>query len=175
MSTLYNMEAANLFLGSGDETGSFLRMKNVKVPDLKEMKETHEPGGGLMAIDLGMGILESLMLTFELHGVNADAVTQFMPAGPRSLTYTVRGNVVDVRTDAEVPVVSVITGRMMGIETKEFERSSGTTESYEICEVKKYQVFFNNNEVLFFDFASSVHRRDGVQVNGTRNRNLGIA
>ena len=68
MSTIYVMEAANLFAGDHDPTASkHLTLAELKLPTLQEMYQDHHAGGSRVQIEVAVGI-SKLEPTFKLNG-----------------------------------------------------------------------------------------------------------
>ena len=77
MSTIYVMEAANLFCGSHDTAASkHLTLSELKLPDLQENYTEHHPGGSRVGIEINTGI-QKLESTFKLTGFDPQVLAQF--------------------------------------------------------------------------------------------------
>ena len=65
MSSLYILEAANLFCGDHDPTASkHLALQELKLPALEEMTQDHMPGGGRVQIEIdGFRFREDVVTT----------------------------------------------------------------------------------------------------------------
>lgn len=176
-STILNMNAANLFAGDDDPTKSlFLVIKNLKLPAFEEVTKEHSGGGASGKIQLGMGMLSSLMLTFGCEGYTPDVMSNFLsPIGSKK--YTVRGNIRDVREHTETEIKAIVQGRMTKAELGEFGREGGIDSSYQIDEVTFYALYFGEQEKFYYDYFSGPRgvRVDGVEVFGRMSRNLGLA
>jgi uncharacterized protein len=175
-STILHMNAANIFVGDEDPTKSLhLVIKNVKLPSLDEMTKEHAGGGAPMKMQLGMGMLESLALTFNLEGFTPDVMTSFMGLGRKK--YTIRGNIRDVREHTDTEVKAIVEGRMVKAEMGDFTRDNGIDSSYEIREVAFYSLYFGQQEKLYVDFFGGPNgvRVDGQAIFSRVARNLGRA
>ncbi|WP_420408705.1 phage major tail tube protein [Hoeflea sp.] len=176
--TIHHMNFANLFIGDDDPTESqFLVLKNVKLPDLEEKTKAHEGAGAAMEIDLGMGVINPLMVSFGLEGVSTAALRRFMPATPRRIFYTIRGNVQDIQTHEEYEVKAVLEGRMTKAAMGDFKKSDGIAGEYELKEIVKYKLFVKGEEELSFDYflGPAGVKRQGQLVFSAAARNLGLA
>lgn len=173
-STIYHMDAANLFVGDDDPTNSqFLVLKNIKLPNLEEVKKEHFGGGAIGKLSMGMGAIEALALTFNLEGFTPDVLSRFMsPVG--RLKYTLRGNIRDLKELTDIEVKAVLEGRMTKAELSEFDHEKGIDSAYEITEVIHYALYFGQQEKLFYNLFTSRLRVNGVDVTRQRNINLGI-
>jgi phage tail tube protein FII len=174
-STIYHMDAANLFVGDDDPTNSlYLSLMNVKLPTLEEVTKEHSGGGAIASIELGMRVMKALTMTFKLVGMDPKVHNRFMPASP--IKYTMRGNMRDIREQKDIEVKAIIQGRMSKAEMSDFDKSKGVESDYEIKEVPFYQLFFGGDEQQYFDlYAGPAGLRIGGQpVFGTIAANLGL-
>ena len=77
MSTIYLMEAANLFCGDDDPTASkHLTLTELQLPNLQEAYQDHQPGGSRVQIEVAVGI-QKLEASFKLAGWDPDLLAQF--------------------------------------------------------------------------------------------------
>lgn len=161
-STIYNLDTANLFCGDDQpENSQHLVINTIKIPNLEVMTKAWIPGGGVMAIEVGQKRINAPMLGFNLAGINPDVSPRFMQQ--RRVNYTVRGNLFDVQSQQDIPLVAVVSGKMTKVDISNFSKDDGVTSDYEIREVVKYSLFVNNVEKFYFDFFSGPA---GVRIDG---------
>lgn len=175
--TILNLDTANLFAGDDDPNSSqFLTLNSIKWPDLDEKMKAHNPGGGVMAVDVGMRSLDPMTLSFKLAGIQPDVMNQFMNGSPRRKKYTIRGNLNDLKTQADIPVLGVIEGRMISVKVGEFTKDNGLDTDYMIKEVVSYSLFIDGVEKLYFDLFAGPRgvRIDGVPIFNDVARNIGL-
>ena len=175
--TILHVDLANLFVGDDDPTKSqHLVLKGVTLPQLTEKMKTHSPGGGIMDVDLGLRKMDPLKMPFKLEGLNPDVMPRFMPNGSQRIKYTMRANIRDLQTHADLPLLGIIEGRMMQVNISELGSGNSTETDYSIQEIFRYQLFINNVEKYYFDFFSGAAgvRIDGNQVFKTAAANLGL-
>lgn len=175
--TILNLDTANLFAGDADPTNSqFLTLNNIKFPALEEKTKAHSPGGGVMSINVGMRSVNALSLTFQLAGINPDVMNKYMPGLGRRTKYTLRGNLNDLQTQEDIPVLAVVNGRMTKSDIGQFDKDNGLNSDYEIQEIVGYQLLIGGTEKFYFDFFAGPRgiRIDGVVVYNTVARNLGL-
>ena len=174
--TVQKLDTANLFVGDDDPNASLhLQIRNVGVIlDLEEATETFKPGGHVMSIDYGTRSFMLGPLTFELEGINPDVMSRFM--GPKKIKYTVRGNIRDLRTDADIPLVSIIEGRMVKVTHGAFSKGDSVNGQYEIKEISHYEVRIDGREELYVPFFEgiSMFRRRGQPMFPDLAANLGV-
>lgn len=175
MSTIYNLDSANLFTGDDDPNHSqFLVIETIKFPALEEATKEFKPGGGVMSIELGMKNIKPLTLGFKLAGLQPRVMGQFMKDTKDN--YTIRGNLFDAKTQENLKVVGVVFGRMVKTDLGEFKKEDGVSTDYEIKEITKYKLHVDGDEKYYFDFFAGPA---GVRVNGRKiynrvARNLGL-
>jgi len=175
MSTIYNLDSANLFTGDDDPDHSqYLVINNIKFPALEEETKEFKPGGGVMGIEIGMKSIKSLTLGFNLFGIQPRVLKQFMKEGKEH--YTIRGNLFDVKKQEDLKVVCVVHGRMVKVDLGDFKKGDGVESDYEIKEITKYKLHVDGDEKLYFDFFAGPA---GVRINGEKvfrraARNLGL-
>jgi len=122
MSTIYIMEAANLFCGDHDPTASMhLTLADLKLTPLQEMYQDHHAGGSRVHIEVALGI-QKLEPTFKLNGWDPDLLTQFGLGSARSKVFTAYGVVRDKRTGAALEAKAILEGRLGKIEPDAFQR-----------------------------------------------------
>lgn len=178
MSTLYIMQMASLFAGDDDPTKAhFVDIEGVKLPDLTEKTKDFMPGGGVFGLSIGMRMIEPFKLTFKLHGLQPDVMSKMGINSPSRRKYTVRGNIVDIRTGEEIGGKAIIEGRLIKTSFSEFKREEGIDMDYEVGEVTHYEMFLGTTEKYYFDFfgGPGAVRIDGVASYLNSAVNLGIA
>lgn len=177
--TIHHLEAANLFIGDDDPTKSlYLALKNVQLPEMEEVVKEHMGGGAAMGIEMGMRIIKALTIPFKLEGANPDEITRFMPGpGAKRVKYTIRANIRDLKTHAEIPLKGIVEGRMSKVSMGEFDREKGVETDYEIKEIMFYTLHIGNEEKFYFDYFSGPNgvRINAIPVFQNLARNLGLA
>ena len=96
MATIYLLEAVNLFMGDHDPNASnHLELEEFKLPEPSIKTSEHAPGGGVLAVDFGMNMLEKLEPTFKLRGFNPERLKQFGLNTPYRSIFTAYGVIRD--------------------------------------------------------------------------------
>lgn len=176
MSTIYNLDSANLFTGDDDPTHSqYLVMSSVKFPPLEEETKEFKPGGGAMSIEIGMKSIKALTLGFKLFGVQPRVLNNFMKDNKDH--YTIRGNLFDVKNQVDLKLVCVVHGRMVKVDMGEYKKGDGVETDYEIKEITKYKLHVDGDEKLYADFfgGPGAFRVNGRPIFRRAARNLGLA
>ncbi|WP_378952052.1 phage major tail tube protein [Mesorhizobium sp. ANAO-SY3R2] len=177
-SPLYNLDAANMFVGDDDPGESlYTILKSVKFFGLEEATKDHLGGGAVTNIKLGMRAYTLSPIAFTLEGLAPNVQKRIMPVGAQRIKYTIRGNVRDIRSHDDIPLRCVVEGRMTKAEISEFERDKGVSSSYEINEMLFYHLHLGAEEKFYFDYWAGPNglRIDGVPVLQGMARNLGLA
>jgi P2 family phage contractile tail tube protein len=174
MSTLYIVEAANLFCGSHDPKNSkHLAIRELKLPPLQAMYTEHHPGGSRVKVEIETGI-DTLKPTFKLGGFDPELLTQFGLSAPIKNIYTAYGAIVDRRSGRQIELKAVMEGRLGKAEGDAIQRGEMMAHDYEINEVLSYSLFFDGQEKIAWDFWTNTWRVDGVDQNAVTNSILRI-
>ena len=172
MSTMYVMEAVNLFCGDDDPTASkHLTISELKLPDLNEQFADHAPGGGRVGIELPVGI-EKLNAPFKLNGFDPQLMTQFGLGTRAAMNYTAYGSIVDRRTGRAIEAKSLMEGRLGKVNPDAFQRGELQGHEYAIHAITHYELHFDGEEKFYFDFFTNSWRVDGIDQNAELNRIL---
>lgn len=160
-STIYIMEAANLFAGEHDpENSKHLTLEELKLPDLQEVLIDHQPGGGKVGVEFAVGV-EKLEPTFKLKGWDPFLLRQFGLGSPGRQRFTAYGVVRDKRTGRAIEAKAVMEGRLSRIAPETFQRGESMGHEYSINEVLHYEVHFDGQEELYWDFFTNTVRLGG--------------
>jgi phage tail tube protein FII len=173
--TIYNLDTANLFVGDDNPDNSqFLTLNGAKVPMLEESTRTITPGGGIVAMDIGMRKITISPFTFKLNGINPDVMPKFMTN--RRIKYTLRGNVSNVRTQEDIPLLAVVEGRMIKVDIGEFRKDTEVDTDYEIREIAYYMLKLGDQEKYYLDVFAGPNgvRIDGNPIFRDVARNIGL-
>jgi len=175
VSTLYIVEAANLFCGDHDPQNSqHLAIRELQLPTLQAIYADHHAGGARVQIEVEVGI-QKLEPTFRLVGFDPNVLVQFGLGSKIKNIYTAYGEIKDRRTGQSYELKAVIEGRLGKIEPDAFQRGELLTHDYAINEVTHYEVWFDGQEKILWDFWTNTWRVDGVDQNATTNSILRIA
>lgn len=174
MSTFYVMEAVNLFCGNDDPSKSkHLTISELKLPEMTEKFEDHNPGGGRVGIEVSVGI-EKLVASFKLNGFDPDLLAQFGLGKRTSNNYTAYGSIVEKRSGKTYQAKAVMEGRLGKVAPDAFQRGELQGHEYGIHGITRFELFFDGEEKVAFDFYANTWRIDGVDQNAEMNRNLGL-
>ncbi|MBI1649883.1 phage major tail tube protein [Hyphomicrobium sulfonivorans] len=174
MSTLYIVEAANLFCGDHEvENSKHLAIQELKLPPLQAKYSDHHAGGARVEIEVEVGI-QKLEPTFKLVGFDPALLTQFGLGTKIKNIYTAYGEVLDRRTGQSVELIAKIEGRLGKVEGDAFQRGELMAHEYAINEVTHYEIHFNGQEKIYWDFWRSQWRVGGVDQNAVSNSLLRI-
>lgn len=175
MASLYVMEAVNLFCGDHDPTNSkHLSIASLSLPTLEEATAEHRPGGSIVALNLGMGQINPLEVSFKLNGYDPDMLSMFGIGRRIREAFTAYGVVRDKLSSKAYEVKAIFHARLNRIEPDEFSRGELAGHDYGLVEVMHYESYFDGREKHYFDFANQVWRVDGVSQNADERRILRI-
>ena len=162
MSTIYVLEAANLFCCDHDPSASkHLTLNELQLPALQEIYQEHHAGGSRVQIEVAVGI-QKLEPTFKLAGWDPELLTRFGLGTRDAKVFTAYGVVRDKRTGVAYEAKAIIEGRLGKIEPEAFKRGELMGHDYAINEVMHYELWFGEKEKLFWDFFSGDWRLDGT-------------
>lgn len=174
MSTLYVVESANLFCGDHDAKNSkHLAIQELKLPALQGIYTDHHAGGARVQIEVEVGV-QKFEPTFKLIGFDPDLLTQFGLGTKIKNIYTAYGEVKNRRTGQAIELKAVIEARLGKVEGDAFQRGEVMSHEYALNEVTHYEVHFDNQEKLYWDFWSNTWRVGGTDQNATTNAILRI-
>lgn len=174
MSTIYVMEAANLFCGDDDPTDSkHLTLDQIKLPVLQENFTNHMAGGSPIEVKVATGIA-ALEATFMLRGFDPALLRQFGLGSKQRNRYTAYGVVRDKKTNRAIEAKAIIEGRLARNEMDAIKRGEFVGHDYSIDEIMHYELHFDGSEEIYFDFFTATWRVGGVSQNDDERRILRI-
>lgn len=174
MSTIYVLEAVNLFCGDHDPQASkHLTITELKLPDLQAIYADHHPGGARVAIEVELGV-QKLEPTFKLAGFDPDLLSQFGLGSRMKNIYTAYGHIRDKRTGKDIEAKAIIEARLGKIAPDAYSRGELVGHEYALNEVTHYELWFDNRAKIVWDFFENRWEIDGADENATMNRMLRI-
>lgn len=172
--TIYVMEAVNLFVGDHDPTASkHLTIQEMKLPTLQAIYADHHAGGALVQIEIELGI-QKLEPTFKLAGVDPALLREFGLGSRLKNVFTAYGKIIDKRAGRAIEAKSIMEGRLGKIEPDAFQRGELMGHEYAINEITHYELWFDEKEMIVWDFYTNTWRVNGVDENADTNRILRI-
>lgn len=173
--TVYMMEAVNLFCGDHDPTKSkHLTIVELKLPDLQEMFADHHAGGAQVAVEMPVGI-QKLEPTFKLGGFDPDLLTEFGLNTRYRNNFTAYGVIRDQRRGAAIEAKAIIEARLGKVAPDAFQRGEMQGHEYAMNSVVHYELWFDGNPKIEWDFFTNIWRIDGQDQNAVENRILRIS
>lgn len=173
--TVYIMEAANLFCGDDDPTNSkHLVLEELKLPDLEETFSDHNPGGSLgPSVEWGVG-MSKLMPTFKLKGFDMAVLRLFGLGSGERKKYTAYGVVRDKKSGDLIEAKAIMEGRIGKITGDTFTRGGAMSHDYAINEVTHYEFWFNGVEEYYWNFWTNTFRNGAGDQNARANQIMRI-
>ena len=175
MSDLIVNHAFNLFVGdAGPDNTKHLIIKNLKLPDMEELTQAHHSGGSWGGIEVGGLGMKELMCQFKLTGWDVQTMSQFGINNRVMYPFTAYGNAMSKATGRNIPIKTVMKGRLVSIKRPEMKRGELLEVDHEIKEILHYEEYHDNQEKYWWDWQSTVWRVDGVVQNQDEINNLAI-
>lgn len=174
MSTLYVMEAVNMYCGDDDPNASqHLRIAELKLPPLEEIFADHHAGGSRFQVEVGLGV-QKLVPTMKLNGWQPEVLSLFGLGARSSKVYSAYGVIRDKRSGRAIEAKAIIEGRLGKVEADAFQRGELQGHDYAINEVMHYELWFDEKEKYYFDWFADDWRVDGVSQNADERRILRV-
>ena len=172
--THYIMEGVALYCGDDNpELAKYLEIMEFKLPDLQEVMVDHMPGGGKVGVDFAVGV-QKLEPTFKLAGWDPSLLRQFGLGSKVRRKYTARGAIRDKATGRVIHAVAVMQARLSRIAPDAFTKGELMGHEYSLNEVMHYEVFFDGQEEMYWDYFSNTLRMGGVDPDPGFNQALGL-
>lgn len=177
MAGIEELDFMNLFVDDADpESSLFQIVESVKLPMISERTTEHNPGGSFASIKIGSRFMEALEMTFKTRGLSTDLYKVYGINGFEANAFTFRGNMRDIQTGAEKPVVAVVRGRLIKLDQSEFSRGEKISSDYSIDEIASYSLTIGGQEKVYFNPSEGPlgFRVDGKAVFEAAARNIGL-
>lgn len=176
MTSFLIQESFNLFVGdAGPDNSKHLKIKNLKLPDLEELKSVHHAGGALGAIEVANLGHKELTSTFKLTGWDPQTLSQFGIGGRVAFPYTAYGNLRDKFDGTAHQWVATMFGRMTKATIPDASRGANLLEwDHEISEILIYRLKIDGIEKFYWNWMTSAWRVDGIVQNQDELTNLAI-
>lgn len=172
--TLLIVEAANLYVGDWDPTQSnHLTLANLKLPALEENYSDWMPGGAPVAseVDTHFNHLEA---TFTLYGMSPWVFKQIGQRNCRRQTFTAYGLVRDRRNGCALELKAVMEGHLAKADPTEYRRGEIVNHEYAIRGITHYELYLDDEELMWWDMFISARRVGGEDLNRELNDILRI-
>ncbi|RWX72605.1 phage major tail tube protein [Mesorhizobium sp. M2A.F.Ca.ET.039.01.1.1] len=174
MSTLFILNASNLFVGDHDPTNSkHLSLMELKLPDLQEIYQDHHAGGARVQIEIEVGV-QKMEPTFKLVGFDPALLAEFGLGSKIKNIFTAYGEIIDRRTGQSLEIKAIMEGRLGKVAPDAHQRGEVAANEYAINEMSHYEVWWNGQEKILWDFWTNTWRIDGVDQNEATNRILRV-
>lgn len=171
---VFVMEAANLFCGDIDPSGSnHLSLSELQLPGMEENMVDHMPGGAPVAIEIDTHI-NKLVATFNLAGWTPKVMTMIGLSTAASQTFTAYGGIRDRRTSKLLEAKAIIGGRLSKVHPAAWNRGNLQHHEYAIGSITHYELHMDGDELWKWDFWLNERIIGGVDVNADLNSILRI-
>lgn len=175
LANIYLMEAANLFCGDHDPSGTnHLTLEEMKLPDLEQSGIEHAPGGGVMGMTFTTTMVKALSSTFKLKGMDPERLALFGLGSSQKRKFTAYGVVREKRTNKAMDAVAVMEGAIMRLSGTAFTRGNGMDHEYMIGELLSYHLAIDGKDIYKIDAWTNQFEVGGVSQTDELNRLLRI-
>lgn len=172
--TIYVTEAVNIFCGDHDpEQSKHLTISELGLPTLEETAVDHSPGGGKVAVEFTVGV-NKLEPSFKLAGFDPALLTSFGLGSKKKNVFSAYGVMIDKLTGRNIELKAIIEGRLGKVEPSAFQRGELHEHDYAIKEVMHYELWFDEEPKVKWDFFENTWEIDGNNENAELNRILRI-
>ncbi|MDC7787373.1 phage major tail tube protein [Rhodoplanes sp. TEM] len=165
--------AGNLYC---EGINTFLSLKRYKLPFPKVKTENHLPGGGVMDIEVPLGAIEPLVLSFDLIGANPQILGQFgMRLGQRRL-YTIYELITDEKAGTKRERIITMRGLFSEGDAEEMSGRGLKGYGYQIKSITDYEdVIEGHGIIAAFSFWTNRWQGYGTDIGSEENRILRIS
>lgn len=144
-------------------------ISKLALPSIKFAKGSHNPGGGVGAVDFTLPRIEALEPKFDAKGIDLEI---FGGMGEVQ-KWTFAGAYRDKKTNKSVPGRGIIEGAVCEWEPDESDPEEFQGCSHMFSEVTHFDLSLDGVELFYFDFWERVLRRNGVDLFANVRRALG--
>lgn len=130
----------------------------ITLPPITFATASHNPGGGVGAVDFVLPRIEAVEPAFEAKGIDPSVFGVF---GTRD-KWTFAGALKDKKDGADIPARAIIEGAIQEWTPDDSAPDEFMGCNHAIKEVTHYELSVNGVELWYFDFWERVMRRNGV-------------
>ena len=171
MVALNIMRGFNLYVD--EDKNLFLEIEEMKLPKIEDETDEFSPGGSDYTIDVPVGIAK-LEAQFKLKG-RGPLIRQLSAEKPgKRRRFTAYELIVDEQTGEEVQRVVTMEGRISAADPETSKRKEMVGYDYTLGSITLYEDVHDGDIIHRFNFFTNERTVDGVDLNATSNRLLGI-
>ncbi|MBK5960941.1 hypothetical protein CCR97_22440 [Rhodoplanes elegans] len=165
--------AGNLYC---EDVNGWLALRRYKLPFPKVKTENHLPGGGVMELDVPIGAIDPLTLSFDLVGANPAILGQFgMRLAQRKL-YTIYELITDEKSGVKRERIVTMRGLFAEGDAEEMSGRGLKGYGYQIKAITDYEdVIEGYGIVARFSFWTNTWQGYDIDVGSEENRILRIS
>lgn len=174
--TIFHWEGVNLYCGDHQpDKSKHLAIKNFKLEKFSETFVDHRPGGGPVAVELGVGI-DKLGATCSFLGFDPDMVSLFGLGSTRRHTYTGYSAFKDINSGAVIQRKLIMEARLGSIEEDQFEKGNAVGANYAFNEIMHFEMWWQGmtKPLMLFDFFTNTWDIGGSDEAAALNSALAI-
>ncbi|NMG39795.1 hypothetical protein GRZ55_11125 [Chelativorans sp. ZYF759] len=169
MQPLYMLTAVDVRRANEPDSSRATTISKLTIPAIKFMTASHNPGGGVMAVDFTLPRVEPIEPAMEIKGFDTDIFRGLgMPE-----RWTFAGAVRDKKTGIAVPARAIIEGSITEWEPDEASPEEFVGCTHALKEVTHFEFSLNGQELFYIDFWERIMRRNGEDLFAADRRALG--
>ncbi|MEJ8474444.1 phage major tail tube protein [Roseibium algae] len=157
MPALYMLTAVDVRRAEEENSSRATTIAKLTIPPINFMNASHNPGGGVMAVDFTLPRIEALEPAFAVKGMDTD-VFRGMGAKDR---WIFAGAWRDKQTGVDIPGRAVIEGVISQWEPDESDPSDFQGCNHVFKEVTHFELSLDSTELYYIDFFERVLRTNG--------------
>jgi len=165
---------ANLFCDEDPDESNHLSLDEVGLSDITRVMEEHRPGGGFMALEVDMNMMEALTIPFTLRGVAEGMMARVGYGDDVIHAYTIFKEVRDVRTNGKERLTCVARGQLASVAHDAYNKRGMAGANFEIRGIQSYFLQIGDRVIYDFDFFANRRIVLGENQQAASNAILGI-
>lgn len=169
MQPLYLLTAVDVRRATQAGNSRATTISKLTLPPIKFVTTSHNPGGGVMAVDFAQPRIEAVEPAFEVKGFDTDVFWGFGEVD----RWVFAGAVRDKKTNKGLPARAIVEGAVTEWSPDEASPEEFVGCNHAIKEVTHYEFWLNGVELWYVDFWERVCRRNGVDLFAPERQALG--
>lgn len=130
------------------------------IPPIRFVTASHNPGGGVMAVDYALPRVQAIEPAFSAKGIDTDIFSGF---GERD-RWVFAGAYRDKKTNRPIPGRAIIEGAIVEWTPDESDPGEFQGCSHQFKEVTHFELMLDGAELWYIDAEERIVRRNGVDL-----------
>lgn len=161
MQILYMLSAVDLRRAEDPESARPVIISKLTIPAIKFITASHNPGGGVMAVDFALPRIEALEPAMSCAGIDTEI---FGGMGVRERWTFAAAYRPKTGGAKPVPGRGIVEGAVVEWEPDESDPEAFQGCTHKWAEVTHFEFHLADEELIYFDFEERVVRRKGVDL-----------